>query len=101
MADMKTRLSVEIFLIKSNSFHIVPPFRSPFFLLLTPPRFGPLNREIESSGSQPVYQKLFPNGPRSSNNNFFEMKIFQRHDWETPSLSCYDILLPRNVHAEM
>ena len=35
----------------------------------------------ESSGSQPVYL--------SSKNNFFEIKISQRRDWETPSLSYY------------
>ena len=43
----------------------------------------------ESSGSQPVYRKLFPHGPHSSKNNFFEIKISQRRDWETPSLSYY------------
>ena len=36
-----------------------------------------LNRESESSGSQPVYRKLFPRGPHSSKNNFFEIKISQ------------------------
>ena len=41
----------------------------------------------ESSGSQPVYRKLFPHGPHSSKNNFFEIKISQRRDSETPSLS--------------
>ena len=39
-----------------------------FIYLLTPPRFGALNRESESSGSQPVYRKLFPRGPHSSKN---------------------------------
>ena len=43
----------------------------------------------ESSGSQPVYRKLFPHGPHSPKNNFFEIKISQRRDWETPSLSYY------------
>ena len=43
----------------------------------------------ESSGSQPVYRKLFPHGPHSSKNNFFEIKISQRRVWETPSLSYY------------
>ena len=42
-----------------------------------------------SSGSQPVYRKLFPHGPHSSKNNFFEIKISQRRDWETPSLYYY------------
>ena len=36
------------------------------FYLLKPPRFGALNRESESSGSQSVYRKLFPRGPHSS-----------------------------------
>ena len=43
----------------------------------------------ESSGSQPVYRKLFSHGPHSSKNNCFEIKISQRRDWETPSLSYY------------
>ena len=46
-----------------------------FFYLLTPPHFGGLNSESESSGSQPVYRKLFPRGTHSSKNNFFEIKI--------------------------
>ena len=46
-----------------------------FFYLLTGPRFGALNSESESSGSQPVYRKLVPRGPHSSKNNFFEIKI--------------------------
>ena len=46
-----------------------------FFNLLTPPRFGVLNRESESSGSQPVYRKLFPRGPHSSTSKDFEIKI--------------------------
>ena len=46
-----------------------------------------LNRESESSGSQPVYRKLFPHGRHSSKNNVFEIKISKRRDWETPSLS--------------
>ena len=61
-----------------------------FFYLLTPPRFGALNRESESSGSQPVYRKLFPRGPHSSKNNFFEIKISQNS--ETPSLSYYAVV---------
>ena len=44
-----------------------------FFYLLTSPRFCALNRESESSGSQPVYRKLIPRGPHSSKNNFFEI----------------------------
>ena len=40
--------------INSKSLHIVPPHRPPFFRLLTPPRFGALNSESESSGRQPV-----------------------------------------------
>ena len=43
----------------------------------------------ESSGSQPVNWKLFPHGPHSSKNNFFEIKISQKRDWETPSHSYY------------
>ena len=43
----------------------------------------------DSSGSQPVYRKLFPHGPHSSKNTFFEIKISQRCDWEAPSLSYY------------
>ena len=48
---------------------------SHFIHLLTRPRFG-----AESSGSQPGYRKLFPHGPYSSKNNFFEIKISQRRD---------------------
>ena len=47
------------------------------------------NATCPLSGSQPVYRKLFPHGPHSSKNNFFEIKISQRRDWETPSLSYY------------
>ena len=57
--------------INSKSFHL----DRHFFHLLPPPRFGTLNRESESSGSQQVYRKLFPRGPHSSKNNFFEIKI--------------------------
>ena len=32
------------------------------------------NRESESSGSQPVYRKLFPRGPHSSKNNFLKLR---------------------------
>ena len=35
------------------------------------------------------YRKLFSHGPHSSKNNFFEIKISQRPDWESPSLSYY------------
>ena len=52
-----------------------PSCASFFFYLLTLPRFGALNRESESSESQTVYRKLFPRGPRSSKNTFFEIKI--------------------------
>ena len=67
-----------------------------FFYLLTPPRFGALNRESESSGSQPVYRKLFPRGPHSSKNNFFEIKISRPTPWESLSvllwlLACHDL----------
>ena len=70
--------------INSKSLHIVPQLRRPFFFhLLTPPRFW----RAESPGSQPVYRKLFPHGPNSSKNNFFEIKLSQ---WrETPSLTYY------------
>ena len=57
--------------IDSKSFHL----DRHFFHLLTAPYFGALNRESESSGSQRVYRKLFPRGPHSSENNFFEIKI--------------------------
>ena len=62
--------------INSKSLRIVPPLWPPFFLhLLTPPRFGALNRESESPRSQPIYRKPFPRGPHSSTNNFLEIKI--------------------------
>ena len=57
--------------INSKSFHL----GRHFCHLLTPPRFGEFNPESESSGSQQVYRKLFPRGPHSSKNNFFEIKI--------------------------
>ena len=57
-----------------------------FFYLLTPPRFGALNRESESSGSQPVYRKLFPRGLHSSKNNFFEIKISRPTPLESRSV---------------
>ena len=50
-----------------------------------------------SSGSKPVYRKLFPHGPHSSKNNFFEIKISQRRDWETPSLFYYGSWWPTIV----
>ena len=56
--------------INSKSFHL----GRHFCHLLTPPRFGEFNPESESSGSQQVYRKLFPRGPHSSKNNFFEIK---------------------------
>ena len=46
------------------------------FYLLTPPRFGALNRESESSGSQPVYRKLFPRGPHSSKKRIIVRLLF-------------------------
>ena len=52
-----------------------------FFYLFTPPRFGALNRESESSGSEQIYRKLFPRGPHSSKNNFFEIKIYLSAKW--------------------
>ena len=56
--------------------HCPPTLGQHFFLhLLTPSRFGALNREGESSGSRSVYQKLFPHGPHTPKNKFFEIKI--------------------------
>ena len=55
--------------------------RQPFFSFIDPGSLWP----AESSGSQPVYRKLFPHGLHSSKNNFFEIKISQRRDWESPS----------------
>ena len=55
--------------INSKSFHLGRHFF--FFHLLTPPHFGALNRESESSGRQPVYRKLFPRSPHSSKNYLF------------------------------
>ena len=60
-------------------------FRQPFFSFTDPASLWC----TESTGSQPVYWKLFPHGPHSSKNNFFEIKLSQRCDWETPSLSYY------------
>ena len=57
--------------INSKSFHL----SRHFCHLLTPPRFGEFNPESESSESQQVYRKLFPRGPHSSKNNFFEIRI--------------------------
>ena len=59
------------FISSTSSLHL---YRH-FFYLLSPPRFGALNRESESSGSEQVYRELFPRGPHSSENNFFEIKI--------------------------
>ena len=56
--------------INSKSFHS----GRNFFHLPTPPHFGALNRESESSGSQQVYRKLFPRGPHSSKNNFLKLR---------------------------
>ena len=66
--------------LSSMSLHL----GSHFIHFLTRPRF-----DAESSGSQPGNRKLFPQGPHSSKNNFFEIKISQRRDWESPSLSYY------------
>ena len=44
-------------------------------------------KDHHTSKSQPVYRKLFSHGPHSSKNNFFEIKISQRRDWETPSMA--------------
>ena len=64
-----------------SSFHL----GQPFFSFIDAASLW----RAESSGSQPVYRKLFPHGPHSSKNNFFEIKISQRRVWETPSLSYY------------
>ena len=63
-----------------------------FFYLLTPPRFGALNRESESSGSQPVYRKLFSHGPHSSKNNFFGIKISRPTPWVSLSVLLWLLL---------
>ena len=62
-----------------------PPIKPPFCSFVDPASLW----RPESSGSQPVYRKLFSHGPHSSKNNFFEIKIHQMRDWETPSLSYY------------
>ena len=76
--------------INSKSFHL----GRQFFHLLTPPHFGALNRENESSGSQQVYRKMFPRGLHSSKNNFFEIKISR----PTP-LDSLSVLLQRSSIA--
>ena len=47
---------------------------------------APWNRESESSGSQPVYRKLFSHGPHSSKNNFFGIKISRPTPWVSLSV---------------
>jgi len=68
-----------------RTLHIVPLLRQPFFSFIDVASLW----RAESSGSQQVYRKLFPHGPHSSKNNFSEIKISQRRDWETPYLSYY------------
>ena len=58
--------------------------------------FGALNPESESSGSQPVYPKLFPRGRHSSKKNFFEIKISRPTSWD--SLSVLSWLLSVFIH---
>ena len=62
-----------------------PPLRPPFVSFVDSTSIW----RAESSGSQPIYRKLFSHGPHSSKNNFFEIKISQTRDWETPSLFYY------------
>ena len=62
----KGTVCVEV--LASSSF---PPLKPPFFSFVDPASLW----RAESSGSQPVYRKLFPHGPHSSKNNFFEIKI--------------------------
>ena len=75
--------------INSKSFHL----DRHFFHLLPPPRFGTLNRESESSGSQQVYRKLFPRGPHSSKNNFFEINISRPTPLDSLSVLLWLLLL--------
>ena len=72
------------------------PLKLPFFHLWTSPHFNALNHESESTGSQSVYRKLSPHVCIVSKQNCFEIKISQRHDWETPSLFYYDLLVTKN-----
>ena len=77
--------------INSKSLHIVPP--------LVPRRFGSLNRESESSGSQPVYRKLFPRGPHSSKNNFFEIKISRSTSLDSLSVLLWLLFFPKPLES--
>ena len=60
---------------------------------------APWNRESESSGSEPVYRKLFSHGPHSSKNNFFGIKISRPTPWV--SLSVLLWLLAVNFSPEL
>ena len=66
--------------IQSKSLHL----GRHFFHLLTPPRFGALNRESEFSGSQPVNRKLFPYGPHSSKNNVLKLRYPGQRPYRLP-----------------
>ena len=55
-----------------------------FFHLLTPPRFGALNRESEFTGSLPVNRKLFPYGPHSSKNNVLKLRYPGQSPYRLP-----------------
>ena len=68
-----------------------------FFYLLTPPCFGALNRESESSGSQSVYRKLFPCGLHSSKNNFLGIKISRPTPWVSLSVLLWLLTLSMNI----
>ena len=63
------------------------------FNLLTPPLFDALFYESESSGSQPIHRKMFPQGPQLQK-PFFAIKISQpKFSLWTPSLFSYYIWL--------
>ena len=66
--------------IQSKSLHL----GRHFFHLLTPPRFGALNRKSEFSGSQPVNRKLFPYGPHSSKNNVLKLRYPGQRPYRLP-----------------
>ena len=66
--------------IQSKSLHL----GRHFFHLLTPPRFGALNRKREFSGSQPVNRKLFPYGPHSSKNNVLKLRYPGQRPYRLP-----------------
>ena len=71
--------TIRVEVLASSSF---PSLKPPFFSFVDPASLW----RAESSRSQPVYREQFPHGRHSSKNNFFEIKISQRRDWETPSL---------------